>query len=152
MKDDLSKIIEKEEFCFICGKGDLPHPQCEPTEEELKEQTANEIEMLREFSLSGRYGPSGLSSELGYEEALEVFSSFFKDKIMFSEDEVIESADWWYFPQTWIGCVGYIIDKRTRKIFCLGSGLLGGYFGTKYRSHWAGIKAYQDGKVESVSS
>lgn len=156
MTKSVEDKIEESNICFSCGSGNLPHPECEPTkeqlEEQLEEQRLYKKEMLREFSITGNYGPADLPTSLPYEQALEIFSSYFKGELSFSSSDVIENEKWWYFPQTWVGCIGYIVEKDTKLIYCLGSGIVSKYFDTEYYSHWAGIKAYMEGAVNAVNS
>ena len=37
------------------------------------------------------------------------------------ELEPLETENWWYIPYGWIGCIGFIVDKRDEVILLLGS-------------------------------
>ena len=36
----------------------------------------------------------------------------FKSKFKYQADDLLESENWWYVPYFWIGCQGFIADKK----------------------------------------
>jgi hypothetical protein len=44
-------------------------------------------------------------------------------ELRYDETQIVETDRWWYFPCSWLGCKGLIVDKRDLYVNWLGSGL-----------------------------
>ena len=151
-KDWYKKEVEQEGLfgsgiCEVCGKPGY-HDACkEKVEVAIAARDKEDKLLLNKYSISGSNGVDGPNTILSYKEACEVLKQYVGDKLNAEDSEAIESKSWWYISHTWIGCVGYIVEKESKKVFCLGSGWAGIDKENICSAHWSGIKAYLDGKI-----
>ena len=138
-----SKSIYNGDVCSMCGKsGDLPHPDCENEARLLAiENRTKMIEMANKYGIGKTFGPSNLDSRMDLNEAINVLAQYLDHKPTFEIDQVLENENWFFIPHGWIGVLGFIVEKESKKVFCLGSGL---------RTAWNAIESYVDGKVDPI--
>ena len=53
--------------------------------------------------------------------AVELLEDHIEQKVEYSREGVVESPDWWYIPTIFIGCTGFVVDKKDGYINSLGS-------------------------------
>ena len=106
--------------------------------------------LLDEYSITSGYGPSGIDETLTYDDAVSILANVTGQTLNCSIENCIENEHWWYIDHTWIGCIGYVVEKETGKVFCLGSAW-GQLDKTPFQKvHWCGIKAYLRGDVPAL--
>jgi hypothetical protein len=156
MKESYKKQVDEiglfgEGVCHMCGKPGY-HEVCEAHEKEIEDKyKENDLLYLKIYAVNGQYGISNNSS---YQLALKTLKEFLDQPPVFDKEYVIEGDTWWYFPNGWIGVIGFIIEKNSSSIYLLGSGW-GGIRDEKYKSvpaHWVAIEAYINGQIEPVNS
>ena len=146
-------------ICTVCGKSKIlnnAHYDCESKYTELMETVAkNEKDLLKVYSKEGKYGVTDKSKK-SFDICLKALMNYLKNEINFTEDEIIEGNQWWFFPQISIGICGFIVEKSTQSIFPIGSGWAGTDKNQDakgpYDAKWSGIKAYCEGKVPSANT
>lgn len=139
-------------MCAWCGKKGY-HDECRIKAESTwaKYQEADKS-LLSEYSIKSAYGPSGIDGLLSYDEAVSILEKVTGHTLNCCVDNCIENERWWYIDHTWIGCIGYIVEKDTKKVFCLGSAW-GQRDKTPFQKvHWCGIKAYVRGDIHAEKS
>jgi hypothetical protein len=140
-----------EGICHICGKPGY-HEACEKRELEIAKKFKNNDQLfIKRYAVHNKYGVTE-SSKSSYHNAFSILDSFLsRQDLKFEKDQVVEGDRWWFFPNDWIGLIGFIVEKETGKIYPLGSGLAG--YDKKYHfvpAHWVAIDKYLNGSVESV--
>ena len=139
-----------EGVCHVCGELGY-HDECDIRELEI-ESKIRYIDKLYvgKYAVNRQYGILDNNTD-AYTKALKSLDSFLNQDPDFDESRVIEGDSWWFFPNSWIGIIGFIIEKETGSIFPLGSGLAGYSGQYKYvPAHWVAIEKYLNGEVEQV--
>lgn len=67
--------------------------------------------------------PTESTGMASLEEAERQVKAFLQRDIEYDPQLLMESEFWWYIPHCWIGCSGFIVDKETGNVDCLGSGV-----------------------------
>ncbi len=131
--------------CGMCGKtAETPHLDCEKKADELAIDYKNKmIKMAQTYGINKTFGPSHLGNKMTLDEAENILSNYLDHKPSYDIDEVLENENWWFIPHEWIGVLGFIVEKESKKVFCLGSGL---------HSIWNAVMQYMDGKVEPIKN
>lgn len=160
MDDEYTQLSREDEFinpngvCIICGSAGL-HRECEKKfllerddrnkdiEKRVEANNVRERELLEIYSIDGKYGPSNKHSVLNYGDAKKLVEKYDGFTHSYNESIVIENSDWWFIPYFFIGMRGYIIEKESRSVFPIGSGL---------GSHWDGIELYTKGELPAGNS
>ncbi len=91
----------------------------EMDESEFEAELQRSIEPYRISPSSEPFPIGSVIRSLG--DAVDHLQKTLNMEIEFHDDEVVESESWWYIPFVWMGCAGYIIDKRDGYINQLGS-------------------------------
>lgn len=130
---------EDDPVCEFCGRKGV-HPECR--EQVNKIWAARQI-LLRRFTIDGRFGPVTKDPEMTLADAVFILTKHLGYQPEFDVTQVIENKNWWLIPHGWIGMLGFIVEKRNRRITELGSGL-GGLL--------EAIQAYESGVVEPVAT
>lgn len=73
---------------------------------------------IKKYAVHHQYGVVE-SSKPSYNKALSILDPFLSQDPDFDEDKVVEGNKWWFFPNGWIGVIGYIIEKETGRVFRL---------------------------------
>ena len=135
--------IYNDDVCGICGKsGDIPHTDCENKAQELAADYREKMMvMAKAYGISQTFGPSNLDSRMTLDDAVDILSQYLDHELTFDIQRVLENENWWYIPHGWVGVLGFIVEKDSKRIFCLGSGL---------RTEWNAIESYLNGEVEPV--
>jgi hypothetical protein len=110
----------------------LPCPFCKEREDWCKEQKDEWDRRWRaakeEFSLiSGP--PTNESDRASLKLALEAMrrrfeKDRFQGELRFDHAKLLRCDNWWYIPFSWIGCFGFIVDRRDGGVDWLSSGFM----------------------------
>jgi len=122
-------------FCGFCGRYGV-HPECR---EQVNKIWADKRDLLRQFTIEGRFGPVSSEPEMTLEDAVFRLRKHLGHEPEFDVTQVMENRNWWLIPHGWIGMLGFIVDKHTGRIAALGSG-----WGELLNA----IKAYEAGHIE----
>jgi hypothetical protein len=145
--EKLSKEIFPPGACPYCGRSGQ-HPQCETKAIELdRRYRETDEEHLRKYSVHGLYGVVGPDSEQSFARAFQLLERHLRRLPTFDRASAIEGGEWWFLPEGWIGMIGFIVEKRTDRIFALGSGLGSWRPQADSYAHWCAIHAYLSGHV-----
>lgn len=158
MRDSYKKQVDEvglfdAGICHICGEPGY-HDTCDQKELDIEnEYRKNDVAFLARYSLHDSFGVQD-SSRCSFNKALDTLRSFLAQPPDFDEARVIEGAEWWFFPNGWIGIIGFIVEKDTNNIYPLGSGLANIHFRNKeyefVPGYWVGIEQYLSGRLEPV--
>ncbi len=154
-------IIKNKEDCYVCFKPGR-HEECSKifvqrqVEAEEKIQAAKKQEVISDRRFLAKYAVAGeYLSDQENSDYLDV-KSFLETKINskghhYSSGKAFENENWWYIPYSFIGCVGYIVEKQSKDVYCLGSGAA-----VRYREYlnggsllWGGVFSYINGDIEA---
>jgi len=118
--------------CHIC-LSEVPSLPCPFCEEHIRKEEEEAWDRLwraarDEFALIA--GPPATESDrASLELALEAMhrrleKDGFQDDLRFDHIKLLRCDDWWYIPFSWIGCFGFIVDRRDGYVDRLSSGLM----------------------------
>ena len=133
--------------CEYCGSKGF-HPQCELAMAESHRRFQEmDADYLQRYSLHGSYGIVGEESVQTYEQARTALENHLLRPLECGVDRTIEGKNWWFFPEGWIGVIGFIVEKDSNCVIALGSGLVGLSGLANTPGHWCGIVEYVAGRV-----
>jgi hypothetical protein len=107
------------EVCGICGTevADLEHEAaCSVRSRDWAQVQAAVLDRYR-------LRPDEPRLDLPFDAALACANALLDRTVAVDPAGVVEGAAWWYLPITWIGCVGLLVDKVTRRASVLGSAI-----------------------------
>jgi hypothetical protein len=158
MRDSYKKQVDDmglfgKGVCHVCGEPGY-HDACDQREFDIENEYRKKDDIfLKRYSVHDCFGVHE-SSRNSYKSALEALSSFLSQPPDFDETRVIEGHNWWYFPNGWIGVMGFIVEKGNNNIYSLGSGLSNLHFREKEYEFvagcWVGIEKYLSGELDPV--
>ena len=155
-------LTKNQEDCCICYKPGR-HQECsdiyvkreaqikKDIEKNKERELKADIEFLAKYSITGAY-----IDETKLNQSYDKIKKYLNSKVGVSghhyyEGKGFENDEWWYLPYGFIGCVGYIVEKDSLKIFCLGSGYAMKRVNEINGANllWGGVLAYVDGEVDA---
>jgi hypothetical protein len=135
-----------EGVCEICGKSGF-HPECEDRAiRAALEAKEIDLNFTKQYAISRTLGTVNHQDYTEAKAALDFHLGWVSTP---EQDEVIASKDWFFFPVGWIGVIGHIVEKQTKHVFPLGSGLYNPDSNAPVK--WDAIHAYLEGKLEPTS-
>ena len=110
--------------CPDCGLETKPLP-CSSCVTEAARRESEMEEVVREFSLV-RGVPRSPELRRSLESAVTCVRKVGQGRwtVSFRKEDVLMSDRWWYIPHTWIGCMGFIVDRGSGYVNWLGSASL----------------------------
>jgi len=113
--------------CEICGRSGR-HSECEERARRRHDETlVADATMLRRHARFGDYGVHSADSARSLEVARLQLEDYLGRATSFDPARCVEGESWWFLPESWIGMIGFIVEKPTGAIFPLGSGIVGLY-------------------------
>jgi hypothetical protein len=116
----MHEIMANRGLCGWCGlEKELAAPamcaDCRP----LADEHARRRQQLRDTYVVATDSPEKV--QMSWDEAVSAVAGHIGSPVECDPAEAIEAATWWYVPHGWIGCLGFIVDKRDGEVTQLGS-------------------------------